>query len=312
MPPRDLASRVFSIEGWSDPDAAYQELGAQTQRQVVRLLPAGWSFEGKRVLDFGSGAGRTMRHFAAEAERAEIWGCDIDEASIAWLRQNLCPPFHAWTTTHNPPLGLEHGTFDLIYAVSVFTHLTRNSTAWLLELHSMLKPDGLLIATFMGRWTSEWFAKEPWVEDRVGMNVLHHNRDWESGGPAVLMSEWWVREHWGRAFDILAIAPQFQNYSWAVMRRRDADLTTEDLERPSDDPREDLALRHNIRQLQRELEDELAFAGQLHDLARNDEASVYQGRIKQLEESILLYENSTSWRLTRPLRYAARLAKRRN
>jgi hypothetical protein len=32
------------------------------------------------------------------------------------------------------------------------------------------------------------------------MNVLYHQRDWEIGGPAVLMSEWWVREHWGRAF----------------------------------------------------------------------------------------------------------------
>ena len=92
--------------------------------------------------------------------------------------------------TFNPPLGLEHGSFDLIYAISVFTHLTDNSVPWLLELRRMLKPDGLLIATFMGRWISEWFAKEEWIEDRVGMNVLHHDRDWDSGGPAVLISEW--------------------------------------------------------------------------------------------------------------------------
>ena len=258
-PPRELAARVFAVEGWSDPDLAYDELGAQTKNQLVRLLPAEWAFAGKRVLDFGSGAGRTLRHFATEAGTAEFWGADIDEPSIVWMQGNLSPPFHAWQSTINPPLGLEHGSFDLIYAISVFTHLTDNSIQWLLELHRLLKPDGLLIATFMGRWNSEWFAKEPWVEDRVGMNVLHHNRDWDSGGPAVLMSEWWVREHWGRAFEIVDIAPQFHNFSWCVMRKREVELTTDDIERPSDDPREYAAIRHNVKQLQREVVDELAY-----------------------------------------------------
>jgi SAM-dependent methyltransferase len=288
---------VFSVEGWSDLDAAYLELGAQTKRQVVRLLPQGWSFEGKRALDFGSGAGRTLRHFAREAESAEFWGCDIDAPSIRWLQENLSPPFHAWRTTQNPPLGLEHGTFDLIYAISVFTHLTYNSSQWLLELHRMLRPDGLLIATFMGRWTSEFLAGEPWVEDRVGMNVLHHNRGWDDGGPAVLMSDWWVREHWGRAFEILEIAPQFQNFSWAVMRRRDVELTTEDIERPSEDPREYAAVRHNVKQLQRELD---------------SQAALHEQSIRDYERRILEYENSRSWKSTRPLREFAHALRRRS
>lgn len=326
MPPRQLASRVFAVEGWSDPDAAYEALGAQTKSQVTRLLPEGWSFERKRVLDFGSGAGRTLRHFAQEAEIAEFWGCDIDGPSIAWMHENLCPPFHAWQSPHNPPLGLEHETFDLIYAISVFTHLTDNSIPWLLELHRMLKPDGLLVATFMGRWISEWFANEPWVEDRVGMNVLHHNRDWDSGGPAVLMSEWWIREHWGRAFEILEILPQFQNFSWVVMRKRDAELTTEDIERPSGDPREYMAVRHNVRQLQRELVAELALVHDLHSSARADEVEAFQGRmqeyearmreyearIQECEARVRFYEDSRSWRMTQPVRAVAQALRSRN
>jgi hypothetical protein len=109
-----LALRVYALDGGSDPGAAYLELGAQTKRQIVGLLPDDWSFEGKRVLDFGSGAGRTLRHFADEAERAEFWGCDIDGPSIEWMRQNLCPPFHAGQTISVPPLALEHGSFDLM------------------------------------------------------------------------------------------------------------------------------------------------------------------------------------------------------
>ena len=60
LPPRELASRVFAVEGWSDADQAYLTLGAQTKEQIVRMLPDDWSFGGKRVLDFGCGAGRTL------------------------------------------------------------------------------------------------------------------------------------------------------------------------------------------------------------------------------------------------------------
>ncbi len=289
--------RVFPAEGWSDPEVAYRQLGAQTKRHIVDLLPAGWSFEGKRVLDFGSGAGRTLRHFAREAEIAEFWGTDIHGPSIDWIEQHLSPPFHGWRSSVGPPLGLEEGSFDLIYAVSVFTHLSDNSTSWLLELHRMLKPQGLLIATFMGRWSSDWFAKEPWVEDRIGMNVLGYHRDWEAGGPAVLMSDWWVREHWGRAFEIVQISPQFHNFSWAVLRRRDVELTTDDIERPSDDPREYAALRHNIRQLQRELVEEA-----IENRMRGQSLS-------GLEAQVRAYETSLSWRVTQPLRRVMRLGR---
>jgi SAM-dependent methyltransferase len=309
LPPQELASRVYSVE-WSDPDAAYLELGAQTKRQIVDLLPDDWSFEGKRVLDFGSGAGRTLRHFADEAETAEFWGCDIDGPSIEWMQKNLCPPFHAWQTISVPPLALEHQSFDLIYAISVFTHLTDNSTPWLLELHRTLKPNGLLIATFMGRWTSEWFAKEPWIEDRVGKNVLYHHRDWDSGGPAVLISEWWLREHWGRAFEVVRVVPEFQNYSWAVLRKRDVDLDPDEVERPSDDPREVAALRHNIRQLQREVVAELDSARVRQEWALADQAADYEQQIREREEGIAMLAGSLRGRVTKRLRRATEALRR--
>jgi SAM-dependent methyltransferase len=297
-PPVELASRVFCGQ-WSDPLRAYEELGAQTKRALVDQLPDDWSFEGRRVLDFGCGAGRTLRHFLSEAETGEFWGADIDAASIEWMREALCPPLHAWRSAIGPPLGLEHGSFDLVWAISVFTHLTDTSLPWLLELHRLLKPGGLLIATYMGRWNSEFFAGEPWDEGRVGMNVLRHNRDWDLGGPAVLMSDWWVRAHWGRAFEVLEIAPQIHDMSWALLRKREVELTTDDLERPEDDPREYLALRHNLRQLQRELE-----------LARRQARElVERERAVELNELRREYEESASWKVTRPLRIAARLVR---
>ncbi|HLJ04461.1 MAG TPA: hypothetical protein VKT31_13530 [Solirubrobacteraceae bacterium] len=154
-----------------------------------------------------------------------------------------------------------------------------------------------LIATFTGRWISEAAAGEPWVEDRVGMNVLRH---------AVLMSEWWVREHWGRAFEFVQIDLRSQDLSWALMRKRDVQLAVEDLELPADDPREYAALKHNLRQLRRELEHELARDRERPEQAWAGQAAEHERTIRQLQQRVRSYENSLSWKATRPVREVAR------
>ena len=268
---------------------------APEQRQTITgLLPDGWAFDGRRILDFGCGPGLTLREFRHEAAVAEFWGVDVDEASVATLSATLVPPMHGATCGYSPPLPFDSSSFDLAWAISVFTHLTDNSIPWLLELHRILKPDGLLIATYMGAWMSEFVAAEPWDENRIGMNVLRHNHPWADGGPIVLISEWWLREHWGRAFEVVRIAEPVHNFSWVLMRKRDVELTADDVECPSDDPREFYAVRHNLHRAQREIEvaqDE--FAAALHDANQ---------RCLELQRT---YERSLSWRATRPFRQTA-------
>jgi hypothetical protein len=62
------------------------QIGPETKDAIIGLLPEGWSFEGKRVLDFGSGPGRTLKEFVPEARAAECWGVDIDAASVLSAR----------------------------------------------------------------------------------------------------------------------------------------------------------------------------------------------------------------------------------
>src|SRR5688500_17306573 len=76
------------------------------------------------------------------------------------------------------------------------------------------------------------------------------------GGPIVFHSEWWVREHWGRAFDVIEYWPWGfglggpegtpRGQGCAALRKREVALTTEDLEAPSDDPLEWDALVENL------------------------------------------------------------------
>lgn len=291
-------SAEFGIN-WGEAFAAeWERLGRESKSVLCDLLPAGWSFSGKKVLDFGCGHGRTLQHFRDEAEQAEFWGVDIDQPSVERVRQELCPPMHAQACGEAPPLGLEYGTFDLIWAISVFTHLSDQATAWLVELHRLLKPSGLLIATYMGRHHSEVMAGEPWDEDRIGRNVLLHTRPWGDGGPMVLMSDWWVREHWGRAFEVVDVVEAHRQY-WAVLHKRSVEVTVDEIDRPSDDPREYAAIRHNLRQVQRELDLTQRFGAAAIDKLRRDE----EARVLELRQS---YETSLSWRCTRLLRSAKR------
>jgi SAM-dependent methyltransferase len=289
-PPAELIGYV----GNKDPVRQVEDFelfGRRYRDLILDLLPPDWSFEGKRVLDFGCGSGRVLRHFLDEAKVAELHGCDIDAASIAWLQKTLSPPLHVSRNEEKPGLPFPDRHFDLIWAMSVFNVLTDTWSGWLCELHRVLREDGLLLATFVGEGGSEFVAREPWVEDRIGMNVLAYGVSWEAGGPMVLHSPWWIREHWGRAFEILELRPTSEWGEGAVvLRRRDVTPTPEELERidPRDE-RELRALRHNLRQVQRE--------GVL----------VQQAHAAELRE----LEQSRSWRLTRPLRALGRLLKRR-
>jgi len=305
LPPPTLRYRVGGIDD-------YEEVGPRVRDDLLELLPPDWSFEGKRVLDFGCGAGRILRHFLAEAQTAEFHGCDIDAESIEWLRSHLCPPLHAFQDQETPPLPQPNGYFDLIWAASVFTHITDHWSAWLLELHRVLKDGGLLIATFLG---PSMFPDEERDADRIGMNVLRYGNSWEQGGPHVYLSPWWIAEHWGRAFEILELRG-------AGFGRRDGATgqgvvllcpkterpTREELEQiDPDEQREIAALRHNIRQLQ--AESQMFREGCEFALQGQKDMEGQRAEVEVLCSALRTMETSRSWRITSPLREVGRVAR---
>ncbi len=99
-----------------------------------------------RWLDYGCGSGRLARHLAALSEVEELCGVDVDGDAIAWCSAHL--PGLYLVIPERPPTGLPAGHFDVVCAVSVFTHLDeKRQLEWLAELHRALRPGGLLIAS---------------------------------------------------------------------------------------------------------------------------------------------------------------------
>jgi SAM-dependent methyltransferase len=259
VPPVALAARVGPGES-EDPIEAYLREGAAVRARIERLLPDDWSWAGKRVLDFGCGSARVLRQFLREAEQAEFWGCDIDAPSIAWVKANLSPPLRVFHNGFAPPLPIDKGSFDLVYATSVFTHIGDLWSDWLVELHRILAPGGRLVSSFLGEGMWEALIGEPYTEEAVGMTVRQH---WTAQDAWVFHSEWWLREHWGRGFDVDAVArpprtgegtPQV-THSYIALTKRDVAITTDELERcDASEPRELAALQTSLRLLREELD----------------------------------------------------------
>jgi SAM-dependent methyltransferase len=297
IPPPNLLHRIGPM-GEKDAVGTYENSGRLHRRLLESVLPADWEWDGKRVLDFGCGSGRVLRQFAPESERAEFWGCDLDRPSLDWLEAHFSPSFHIFESGEEPGLPQADGYFDLIYAFSVYTHFTDNWAGWLLEHHRVLADGGLLFATFLGRGMLQPLTGEEWDEDKIGMNPLMYGYPWDRGGPIAINSPWWIRAHWGRAFEIIELQPVVEegvpSHGVVLARKKPVSIGLDDLTRlEPDEPREIKSLRHHVEQLA----DETSRLRQAHDLLVAQVEDL-RPRAEALED----LQRSRSWKLTAPLR----------
>jgi len=103
----------------------------------------------ERILDFGCGCGRVARHWT-DLDGPEIHACDQNKGLIRWCSENL-PFVHAIANDVEPPTPYDDASFDLIYALSVLTHLPEElGFAWMAEFRRILRPGGLLLFTTLG------------------------------------------------------------------------------------------------------------------------------------------------------------------
>lgn len=199
--------------GYSVEDAArYLERGAQTNEAIRGALrgsgidPLGCA----RILDWGCAAGRVIRFWADVADRAAVWGCDIDEAAIDWAVAHLSPPFRFFSTTLAPSIPVADGAFDLVYGISVFTHISHHVDTWLMELRRITAPGGHVLVTIHDEHTWDRCAREPGLfiarhfpgdfdgplaDDFVASGAGHNSQTfWHTGA---------VRRRWSALFEIV-------------------------------------------------------------------------------------------------------------
>jgi SAM-dependent methyltransferase len=108
--------------------------------------------EGLDVLDWGCGPGRIIRHMPGILGKGNsYYGTDYNQKTIDWCRKNL-PGIDFNKNTLEATLPYDDNSFDFIYGISVFTHLSEEKHfEWAAELFRILKPDGILFVTTQGR-----------------------------------------------------------------------------------------------------------------------------------------------------------------
>ena len=147
VPPPRLRFEVAGTTGleWVL-DSGRQQAGiirSAAERNGAPLESAG------SLLDFGCGCGRVLRHWAG-LEGPAIHGSDYNERLVGWCGANL-PFVTASVNELTPPLRYEDEQFDLVYAISVFTHLPHDlERAWIDDLGRIAAPGGLLLLTTHG------------------------------------------------------------------------------------------------------------------------------------------------------------------
>ena len=187
------------------------------------------SFE--RVLDFGCGSGRVIRNLVDGAEPGRFHGTDIDPELVDWCARNLSGV--QWRRNDfEPPLDYPDESFDLVYAVSVFTHLDEAlQLAWLEELHRIVRPDGILLLTVHGE--SIYGTLAPAVREAIrarGFLFLRGatGRLKLDGLPDFYQSAYhsrdYVRDRWSRWFEVVRYVERGINdhQDAVVLRRREA------------------------------------------------------------------------------------------
>lgn len=122
-----------------------------TAEKVAGYLQKYLSLENQKILDWGCGPGRVIRHFPeVVGNGCSFFGTDYNASSIEWCRQNL-PGIDFNLNSLEPDLPYDDNFFDAIYGISIFTHLSEPMHyAWMEELYRILKPGGVMYLTTQG------------------------------------------------------------------------------------------------------------------------------------------------------------------
>ena len=125
--------------------------GREDAEWIISLAKPYCNLSNGRILDWGCGPCRILRHFPELLGPAnEYYGTDYNLDTILWCKANL--KGIAFSNNQiNPPLPFRNDHFDLIYGISIFTHLSKeNHFHWSDELYRILSPVGVLIVTTHG------------------------------------------------------------------------------------------------------------------------------------------------------------------
>ena len=229
------SQRRLRTAGTADP-ILFESLGLSdclTMRRALREYFRQDYDQYSTILDWGCGCARVARFVSKLAPR-KLTGVDIDPDNIEWCKSNMTAAQFARIGLH-PPTPFSDGSFDLIYGISVFSHLSEaDQDRWLAELQRITKPGAALLMSIQGEIAFlrvDGDFERFMALEKDGFQVYGRCPDLDDVLPEMKESEYYknvfhsrryLYEHWGRYFEIIdVIDAAFAGYQdLVVMRRR--------------------------------------------------------------------------------------------
>ncbi len=144
--PRDDIFRFFANhEIAKNPIREYLADGWRTLSELMLLLEAVDRplLKTGSVLEFAAGFGRFTRHLV-KVLPGRVTCSDVMPGSVAFLREQF--GVESFQSSHDPEQVVAPAKYDLVFVLSMFTHLpTRMWAPWLRALQRTVKPGGLLV-----------------------------------------------------------------------------------------------------------------------------------------------------------------------
>lgn len=158
----------------------------------------------RKVLDYGCGWGRISRLLPYYFADENIFGVDVNTDLIDSARQTL-PSLSFESIESMGRLPYSDSSFDLVFANSVFSHLSEiSATATITELCRVLAPGGvLLLSVLQHKHLAQFYKSNPeWVTKIIGElpdaeTVLGENhflwgdtKRWDNYGLTFIADDW--------------------------------------------------------------------------------------------------------------------------
>lgn len=196
--------------------------GKNIAQQIQDILNEHSNQSKAHLLDWGCCCGRVAIHLFKNT-KINYTGCDIDEECIDWCKNKLSKN-QFFVNNFNPPLPFNDSKFTVVFATSVMTHLDENSQQkWLEEIHRVLKPNGLFLATTLGEQSANilgekeqitktgYIARTSNVLDGITPKDRYKN---------TFQNKAYTYENWTEYFDILDYKEQAIGHQDLVIMKR--------------------------------------------------------------------------------------------
>lgn len=183
----------------------YADLVMEGMQRIGATLESG-----SKVLDFGCSSGRIIRVLTAAYPQIKCYGCDPNDMAIKWINENL-EDISSLVSPEEPPLPYSSGTFDLVYAISIWSHFNKAAALrWFEEMKRIIRPGGYLLFTTHGYQSVAHYANKGlrstetlneimrnlYSEGFYFINSFGEAGDWgivnPDWGDAFVSPEWWL------------------------------------------------------------------------------------------------------------------------